>query len=503
MNNYLNTELTSRIRSADFTWLSGILPDPDYILRKKGADVKVYEEILSDPHVTCCVNSRKSGVKSLEWDISKGQSSDEAYKLIEAVFKKININDRISEILNAPLFGFQVSEIIWSTQGKYIIPENIKGRPNNWFVFDEDEKLRFRSKENMITGEDLSQYKYKFLLTQHNAINGNPYGERLLSKCVWPVTFKKGGLQFWLVFVEKFGTPWVIGKAPRQIEEKKKEELLDSLESMVQDGIIVIPEDSSVTLLDSASKAASVAVYKELVNHAEKDISKALLGQTLTTDVGSTGSYAASKTHFDVRQDIIDADKELVENTINTLIQWICDINFGEMQEYPVFQMHKDEGIDKTLAERDQILVNMGVSLSKKYIAKAYNLDDDDFELIPTQTTQNKNDQTKPTPKDSSFSASTVGANLRVRPDKEIQSDFPDQKAIDELINSFTPEDLNKQMDLILKPAVKMVMESSNPDDVLESLSEAYPKMNTDELENILTMAMFISETWGRINGNR
>ena len=42
------------------------------------------------------------------------------------------------------------------------------------------------------------------------------------------------------------------------------------------------------------------------------EISKAVLGQTLTTEIGSTGSYAAANTHMAVRQDIIDADKNLL-----------------------------------------------------------------------------------------------------------------------------------------------------------------------------------------------
>ena len=66
----------------------------------------------------------------------------------------------------------------------------------------------------------------------------------------------------------------------------------------------------------------------ELNKNESKYIS--ILGQTLTTEIGSTGSYAASNTHMQVRQDIVDSDKKLVEGVINQLIQWIYEINFAK-----------------------------------------------------------------------------------------------------------------------------------------------------------------------------
>ena len=109
-------------------------------------------------------------------------------------------------------------------------------------------------------------------------------------------------------------------------------------------------------------------------------ISKAILGQTLTTEIGSTGSYAASNTHMQVRQDIVDSDKKLVEGVINQLIQWIYEINFTNA-EVPVFELYEPEDVDLTLAQRDKILSDTGVKFTKEYFIKNYGLEDEDFDI--------------------------------------------------------------------------------------------------------------------------
>ena len=109
-------------------------------------------------------------------------------------------------------------------------------------------------------------------------------------------------------------------------------------------------------------------------------ISKAILGQTLTTEIGSTGSYAASNTHMQVRQDIVDSDKKLVEDVINQLIQWFYEINFAN-GEVPVFELYEPEDVDLTLAQRDKILSDTGVKFTKEYFIKNYGLEDEDFDI--------------------------------------------------------------------------------------------------------------------------
>jgi len=471
----LSQELATRKGAIDFYSLGMYLPNPDPVLKKQGKDLTVYKELLTDAHVGGCVSSRKSGVLSLEWAIDRGKAKTRQAKIIESCFKDLDLYSIISEMLSAVLYGYHVSEVIWQKVGNYILPANIIGKPQQWFVFSENNELLLRTRSNW-KGEAVPERK--FLILQHNASYENPYGTPELSRCFWPVTFKKGGLKFWIIFSEKYGMPYLIGKHPRGTSKDDTEMLADMLESMVQDAIAVIPDDASIEILEAGGKSASADIYEKLIDYCDKEISIALLGQNLTTNV-STGSYAATQAHMQIRKDIIDSDRRLIEKAMNTLIKWIYELNFSDTSSMPVFSMYEEEDVDEELAARDEKLTasleKSGLKLTKRYYQKYYSLEDEDIEEVKTQIE-----------KPLSFA--------------ESNSLFPDQQALDDAAEDITPEELQKQMEGILKPIIDLINEGRSYEEVMEKLLETYPDMDTSEVEKMLSRAIFISELWGRLN---
>ncbi|MEI7475367.1 MAG: DUF935 family protein [bacterium] len=467
----LSEEIATRKRSYNFYNIGMMLPDPDSVLKKQGKDIRIYKELLCDPHVWACVQSRKAGVLSLEWEINRGKDKTEQSQFIENFFKSIDLYSVISEILNSTLFGFQPLEILWQQSGNMILPAEIKAKPPEWFCFDDDNKLKLRTKENYY-GEDLPDKK--FLCPQYNPSYENPYGERTLSRVFWPVSFKKGGVRFWTIFTEKYGMPFLVGKHPRGSTAEESGNLADMLDAMVVDAIAVIPDDSSIEILEGA-KGSSADVFEKLIDKMNAEISKAVLGQTLTTELGSKGSFAASKTHMDVRKEIITGDKKLVEKTLNQLIHWIYSLNYSE-KDIPLFEMYEDEDVDLTLSQRDKILSDTGVKFTKAYLMKAYGFDEEDIEISGVLTEPQKKTNFK------QFS--------------QEKSEFPDQQAIDNF--SYSDKELQKQAESILAPVIKKIKDGNSYEEIYAQLSEQ--GLNTEEIEAQLQKALFISEIWGRLN---
>ena len=467
----LSDEIATRQRSLNFYSLCNILPDPDIVLRKQGKDIKIYRELLCDPHVTACVQSRKAGVLSLEWEIARGLNKDKNIELLSNLLKKLDIYKLINDILDSVLWGFQPIEVIWEKSGNLILPTELKAKPTEWFCYDADNNLRFKTKQNYF-GELLPPKK--FLCPQYNASYDNPYGDRILSKVFWQVVFKKGGLKFWTIFTEKYGMPHIIGKHPRGASQEETNALADMLERMVQDAIAVIPDDSSVELKE-ANKSSSAEIYEKLIDKMNAEISKAIIGQTLTTEIGNTGSYAASNTHFQVRQDIIDSDKRLVEKTINQLLRWIYELNFST-EIVPEFELYEEEDIDLDLAQRDKTLSESGVKFTKKYFIKNYGLDEEDFDITQfQQTTQ---------PVFSQF--------------KE-QENFQGQTQVDELFDLISNKELQNQSEKILSPIIEMIMNGNSYSEIKEALKDE--NLNTKDFEKVLQKALFLCEAEGRLDG--
>lgn len=357
--------------------IGGILPDADAVLMRSHSGMGVYRELLNDPHVRSCVTSRKAGVLSKAWRLDKRNCTDATLQLVENALAQLDLDAIMSQILNAPLFGYQPMEIIWQAQGMNVIPEKIEAKPQEWFAYDKQGRLRLLSNSNLFDGELLPDMK--FLCPRYNATYVNPYGEKILSSVFWAVTFKKGGLKFWVSFVEKYGMPWAIGKIARQTAKEEAIALKEALNNMVQDGVAVVDNNCEVQLHESSSKGASAEIYRGLVEFNNDEISKAILGQTLTTQVGSSGSYAASKVHLCVREDIVLSDIRLVQNTLNQLIRWIVALNGRAEDIAPEFVIYDKNAINIELAQRDEILSRSGVSFSREYFKKTYSLSDSDF----------------------------------------------------------------------------------------------------------------------------
>jgi phage gp29-like protein len=74
----------------------------------------------------------------------------------------------------------------------------------------------------------------------------------------------------------------------------------------------------------------------------DKQISKLVLGQTMTTDEGS--SRAQSETHNEVRDDIADSDIQQVIETLNAALTIpYINLNYGEQENYPKIDLFKPD----------------------------------------------------------------------------------------------------------------------------------------------------------------
>ncbi len=455
------------------------LPNPDKILRKTGKNISVYRDLINHYQVGACIEQRIAGTKGSDWHLLPNNSKN--FDFYDEIFKNNDILSLIGNILNAPLFGYSPIEITYEKAGSYIYPVKFIEKPQEWFYFNSSGEFFFKDKTQ--GGKRLIDFEndVKFLLPRNNPDFYNPYGKAILSRCFWNVAFINGGMEFWVKFSEKYGMPYMFGKYDRSMTDKEKTDFLRTLSDMVQDAIGLIPSDGSVEVMQTGSSGSS-DIYKDLITKCENNISKAILGQTLTTDIGSSGSYAASQTHEQVREDIINSDKLLVETEMNKLIKFINIINFND-DVVPVFEFLKDEDIGIEKAQRDNQVAALGVKFSKKYIMKTYNYQEDDFEIIE------KNDYRM------NFSDSENNGLPRIA--SYARNDSTDFDLLDKLSDL---KDFENVMSNNIEAVIKFFNETSDAEETLEKLAELYPELNTEELEQALTKVIFISNLLGRLS---
>ncbi len=373
-------EIATRDRSALFWYTMGmLLPNPDPILKSLGKDISTYRDLRADPQVAGNIRRRKGAVKALRYGFNDGKAKPGSAQWVEGILSRLPLKKIISDILEAPLYGYQPLEVMWQKSGSYLVPLSVQNKPPEWFRFDTNNQLRLLTKGAPVFGELLPEKK--FLLATQESTYQNPYGIPDLELCFWATTFKKGGLKFWVSFTEKYGSPWLIGKHPRNTPEAETDDFLDKLFNMVNDAVAVIPDDSSVEVKEAAGKSSSAEVFERFLMYCRSEVNYALLGQNQSSEANS--NRASAEVGMEVTRDIREADKAIVEEVMNTLIRWIWELNFNDT-ECPVFCMWEQESVDKLRAERDKTLVEAGAKLSNAYFKRTYGLQDGDLiESVP------------------------------------------------------------------------------------------------------------------------
>ena len=471
MKRDLIQEIATALRAGYSRSLSDILPDPDPILRKIGADVQAYAETRSDTKVSACIESRKAGCLAMQWDLFGQKETEQATAIIKDALQRLDMPRLISDILDAFLWGFQPLEIMWEERQGLILPRSVVGKPPAWFVFDSENKLRFRAAGNL-QGELLPDRK--FILAQHHATYTNPYGDKILPRCFWPVTFKRGAWRWWVTATEKYGTPFVVGKVPRGTDTTEQDQLLDALDQLVQDAIAILPNDSGIEILDAnrGKTSSSTSPHKDLIDQCNAEIALAIVGQTLSTEVGSTGSYAASKTHNEVREEIVSSDKRMIERALQQLVTWTYELNWTQNQP-PQFGLYLPDDVDKVLAERDKILTETGIKFTRDYYVKAYGLSESDFDIAQQPEGG------------ASFAAPQQQQELTT--------------------GTYLPTDssIHAMAQKLLAPVRQLLTSGKSFEDVKARIFSLYPTLNTDKMQEALHLALYMANIGGSISARR
>lgn len=302
--------------------------DDTLIARGGGKGLKIYDEVERDPYAWAVLQKRKKTLLAREWEVRAGGERPidlEAADFVRGVLTELSFDRICEDFLDATLKGFAISEVVWRRDDRHIKPARILSHDQRRFTFDHDWRPRLLTMRNMLKGEELPERK--FLVHRHGVKGNNPFGLGLGTRLFWCVLFKREGVAFWLHFLDKFAAPTVIGTSPYGTLESQQRDLLDTLSSIVTRSAITVPIGTEVKFLEAARSGA--VSYLEWCTYWDKQISICVTGETLTSDIGNSGSRAAAETHQEILEMLVDADADLLSATLrDQLITWLVEYNY-------------------------------------------------------------------------------------------------------------------------------------------------------------------------------
>ena len=131
------------------------------------------------------------------------------------------------------------------------------------------------------------------------------------------------GLTWWARFLERYGAPFIVGYADPD-DDKDRNILEAAISLATQLGGLVISNVSKIELKEASG--ASGDYYERFRDHCRAEISRIILGQTLSATASPTGlGSGTANLQGDVREDIRKFDSRSLGETIRTQIvaQWL------------------------------------------------------------------------------------------------------------------------------------------------------------------------------------
>lgn len=304
-----------------------------------------------DPHYAAVLGTRKRAVSGLPVVVESASDDAGDIKLADEVRALLNTRGArtlMEDCLDGLGKGYSVVEIMWDRSVTPWVPARYVWRDPRFFVFDRATRseVRLRDEADMLDGLPLEPYK--FITHVPRLKSGTPIRGGLARVVVWAWMFKTYGIKDWMAFAEVFGMPLRVGTYRPGETQSNIDILKMAVAGLGIDAAAVIPEGMQIKFESMGNTTGAAELFEALADWMDGQISKAVLGQTMTVDDGS--SLAQAQIHNEVRHDIRDADAgQLAETLARDLIIPYIVLNYGPQKAYPRLCLRAPKSADVTI----------------------------------------------------------------------------------------------------------------------------------------------------------
>lgn len=341
-----------------------------------------------DTHYMSILNTRRRTVAEMDITVAAASESaedKENAKLVEELLLNRNLEFDIYDMLDAVGKGYSVLENVWAQSESQWWIERLEWKNPAWFKPDRIDGRTLRLRGDGGEMKDLTPYKYT--IHEHRAKSGLPIRGGVVRPCAWAWLFKNFAVKDWVIFAEAYGQPIRLGKYHPGASPEDRAVLMRAIRNIGSDFGAIIPEGMDITFVESQGKTASTDMFERLARWCDEQMSKAVLGQTTTTDAIS-GGHAVSQEHNEVRGDIAKSDAKQVAATFNSqIVRPLIDLNKGPQKRYPTISIGRADSVDidkeSMVADR---MARAGGRISRSGIVKRLGLPeakDDNDVLTP------------------------------------------------------------------------------------------------------------------------
>ncbi len=333
-----------------------------------------------DGELDALLRTRNAGVARLPFDIRPADASEAAARAAAFCRRVIDgipdMRQAVLDLLDAVPKGLSVLEVRWNTDRTAWRPARLLYRPQRWFRLadeDDDGALRLRTDD----GQGAPVNALNFVVHRVKARSGFCARTGLLRSCVRAFIVRHVAWKDWMAFAELYGTPprigWLREEVPWDSDEAR--ELWHAVRALGMDAAAVMREGNRIEVLDTRT-AGEGSVFEHILDRAGRELTLAVLGQTLTSGGEGGGSYALGQVHNQVRWDLIEADAAALARTLSEqLLAPIVRLNLGADHPAPLWRFDAERPQDLTeLAATVKTLSEAGLAIPADWAYEKFNI---------------------------------------------------------------------------------------------------------------------------------
>lgn len=268
----------------------------------------IYRDVSVDLHLSGCMEQRRGFVMSRSFKLvnESGDEDEQALhyfdqswfkQLMRLCHESLWYGHSLIELgdITQDGDGCQCFECVRLIPRKHVIPEYhrcVQNVGDDW-----------------TSGIDYHESPYSDWLIEA----GQPDDLGLFLKAAQQTIPKKNALAFWDAFAEIFGMPMRVAKTTTRDPKEWKR-----LEQMLYDAgnnlAMVTGMETEVQFVESG-KGDAFNVYDKRIDRANSELSKLIIGQTMTIEDGS--SLSQSETHLEVFENLVESDRDMLRDIVN------------------------------------------------------------------------------------------------------------------------------------------------------------------------------------------
>jgi phage gp29-like protein len=259
----------------------------------------------------------------------------------------INMADAISK-------GYSVLEIEWDVGPKQIVPRALTWRSQRFFEVKhaDGETVQLRTDQGFV---DLAPCK--FIVHKHPNKSGLVLRSGIARLASFSWMAKEFTQRDWATFVQNYGQPIRLGKYGPEASAEDRDVLWTAIANIAGDCAAMVPKSMDLEFVEVKSAGEGARLHREKCDWHDQQISKAVLGQTTTTDAIS-GGHAVGKEHRLVQEDIERHDAMMVSSTLTQqLASVMIGLNFPGAEDAPSIHVGRPDEVP--LAEVANVLARL------------------------------------------------------------------------------------------------------------------------------------------------